>query len=320
MKSIAILVACMLPVGALAVEPKKTFEVASVKPSALPGGGGDGHNVRMMMGARFGPGTADPTRWACDNCPLSLLLTQAYNLKRFQITGPNWLDSERFDIAARVAEGATKADLRFMQRNLLAERFGLKARLEQKEMQVYDLVIGKKPPKLKDAAPAKPGADGPSTHSFGHGGPGAEPMQMKMGADGFRDHSTDRTVTITMHGNTRHQAVGEEMQELADFLAAQLDKPVTDSTGLTGKYDFLLTFSGGKGGALGGEMAMMFHGGPGGPGGGGGSHLDGLDSDAMSQPPLQKAIQDQLGLRLEAKKGMAEMLIIDHLERVPSEN
>jgi uncharacterized protein (TIGR03435 family) len=98
------------------------------------------------------------------------------------------------------------------------------------------------------------------------------------------------------------------MRQLADFLAAQLEKPVTDSTGLTGKYDFLLTFSGGKGGD-GGAMAMMMHG-----------HVDGSDSDAMSQPLLQRAIQDQLGLRLESKKGMADILIIDYLKKVPSEN
>jgi uncharacterized protein (TIGR03435 family) len=316
MKRLAILVACLLPLGGLAVEPKKTFEVASVKPSA-PSVGGDGHNFHMTMGARFGPGTADSTRWACDNCSLGLLLTEAYSLKRFQITGPKWLDSERFDIVARVAEGATKDDLRLMQQNLLAERFGLKVHIEKKEMQVYDLVVGKNPPKLKEAAPAKPGADGAPTHEFGHGGPSAGPTPMRMGAGGWADHSAGRTVTITMHGNTRHQAVGEDMQQFADVLAAQLDRPVTDSTGLTGKYDFLLTFSGGKEGDGVGATAMM-HGGPGGPGGGGG-HADGPDSDA-SQPPLPKAIQDQLGLRLEAKKGMADILIVDHLERVPSEN
>ena len=312
MHRLAVLIVCLLPLGAPAAEPKKTFEVASVKPSA-PSAGGDGHSFHLTTGARFGPGTADSTRWVCDNCTLGLLLTEAYHLKRFQIAGPKWLDSERFDIVARVAEGATQDDLRLMQQNLLDERFGLKAHLEKKEMQVYDLIVGRNPPKLKDAAPAKPGADGPPAHEFGHGGPGAGPAQTRMGAGGFPGHANGQTATITMHGNTRHQAVGEDMQQFADFLAAQLDRPVTDSTGLTGKYDFLLTFSGGKAGDGDGAMAMMMHGGQGG-------HADGPDSDAMSQPPLPKALQDQLGLRLEAKKGMAGILIVDRLERVPSEN
>jgi uncharacterized protein (TIGR03435 family) len=302
MKRLVILFASLLPVGALAVEPAKTFEVASIKPSASAGG--EIHNFHSTTGARFGPGTSDSTRWACDNCPLSLLLTEAYNLKRFQITGPKWLDSERFDIVARVPEGSTKDDLRLMQQNLLAERFGLKVHFEKKDMQVYDLVVGKNPPKLKEAAPAKPGADSPAKHEFGRGGPG-----------GFHDGPSGQTVTINIHGNTRHQAVSEDMQQLADVLAAQLDRPVTDSTGLAGKYDFLLTFSGGKGSDAAGPRDATTHGGAGGPAGAG--HTDGPDNEA---PPLQKAIQDQLGLRLEAKKGMADILIIDHVERVPSEN
>ncbi len=326
MKRIAVLIVCSLPVGALAAELKKTFEVASVKPSAPPGGSAG--MVRMMMGSRFGPGTADPTRWACDNCPVSMLLTQAYNLKRFQITGPAWMDNERFDIAARVAEGATKDDLRLMQKSLLEERFGLKARLELKEMQVMELVVAKNGPKFKESTttPADP------SKPLGMGG---GPLQMKMGADGFPDLPKDRTMTFVMNGNAKHQAVAEDMTQFVAFLSAQLDKPVTDSTGLTAKYDYTMTYAaiagrgpGGGGGGGGGPMMMMMMtrgpgpGGPGGPGAGpgGGDHspIEGVDVEAA--PPLQKAVQDQLGLRLEAKKGMADMLFIDQLEKVPTEN
>ncbi len=327
MKHIALLIACMLPVGALAAEPKKTFEVASVKPSAPPGG--TATMVRIMMGSRFGPGTADPTRWACDNCPLSMLLTQAYNLKRFQITGPAWLDNERFDISARVAAGATKEDLRLMQRSLLEERFGLKARLESKEMQVFDLVVAK-PGKLKESTTTPADPTKPVTLGGGPGGPGG-PMQMKLGSDGFPDLPKDRTMTMVMNGNARHQAVAEDMTQFVTFLSSQLDKPVSDSTGLTAKYDYTLTYAaiagrGGPGGGGGGGMMMVMRTGPGpgGPGGGapggGGDHSPIEGVEVESAPPLQKAIQDQLGLRLEAKKGMADMLFIDKLEKVPTEN
>src|SRR5450759_3975230 len=139
MNRAAILIACLLPWTALADDSHTTFEVASVKPSA-PVNIGDLHNFRILTGPRFGPGTEDATRWVCDNCSLGMLLAEAHDLKRFQITGPRFLDSERFDVVARVAPGATKDDLRAMQQNLLAERFGLKARLEKKETQVFDLV------------------------------------------------------------------------------------------------------------------------------------------------------------------------------------
>jgi len=291
-----------MPLGALAADSKKSFEVASVKPST-PVSIGDMHNFRILTGPRFGPGTEDATRWVCDNCSLGMLLASAYDLKRFQITGPKWIDSEKFDISARVAPGATREDLRAMQQNLLADRFGLKARLEKKEMQVYDLVVAKNPPKLVESNSSKLAS--PSHES----GPSAASTPARTGAaPGFGERNSGRTFTINMHGNTRHQAVGESMQELADVLAVQLEKPVTDSTGLMGKYDFLLTFTGGNGP----DMAVL-HGGAGGPAAGGHD----AEPDA---PSLQKALQDQLGLRLDSKKGTAGILIIEKIERVPAEN
>ena len=302
MNHLAIALACLTPLGALAADSKKSFEVASVKPST-PISIGDMHNFRILTGPRFGPGTEDATRWVCDNCSLGMLLASAYDLKRFQITGPKWIDSEKFDIAARVAPGATREDLRAMQQNLLADRFGLKARLEKKEMQVYDLVVAKNPPKLVEGNSSKLAS--PSHES----GPSAASTPARTGsAPGFGERNSGRTFTINMHGNTRHQAVGESMQELADVLAVQLEKPVTDSTGLMGKYDFLLTFTGGNGP----DMAVL-HGVAGGPA------AAGHDAEPDA-PSLQKALQDQLGLRLDSKKGTAGILIIEKIERVPAEN
>lgn len=296
-------VVCLFAGALSAAEAGKTFEVASVRPSATAAGGfGEGHGSHAATGPRFGPGTEDATRWVCDGCSPGLLLTEAFGLKRFQITGPKWLDSERFDIAARLAEGSTRGDLRLMLQSLLASRFGLQARVEKnREMQVYDLVAVKSTLRLHDAASAK--AAGESTgseHSFGHGGPGG------------------RTFTMTFHGITRHQAVGEDMGELAGFLSSQLDRPVTDSTGLTGRYDFLLTFASVKEVEGGGPPAEMEGGGP--PAGMHGGHPEGAETDPLSQPPLQKAVRDQLGLRLEGKKGAADMLIVERMEKTPSGN
>ena len=64
-----------MPLGALAADSKKSFEVASVKPST-PISVGDMHNFRILTGPRFGPGTEDATRWVCDNCSLGMLLAR----------------------------------------------------------------------------------------------------------------------------------------------------------------------------------------------------------------------------------------------------
>src|SRR4051812_36330885 len=91
-----------------------SFEVASVKPASPPQMGG-----RVMMGSQGGPGTPDPSRYRCNNCSLMMLITNAWDLKRFQVNGPAWLDSERFEITAKVPDGATKEQAKLMMQSLL---------------------------------------------------------------------------------------------------------------------------------------------------------------------------------------------------------
>jgi uncharacterized protein (TIGR03435 family) len=74
---------------------------------------------------------------------LKTLLFTAYGMHGYQITGPGWLDTQRFDITAIVPDGATQSQVQGMWRNLLIERFGLQAHIEQKDGQVSELVVGK---------------------------------------------------------------------------------------------------------------------------------------------------------------------------------
>jgi uncharacterized protein (TIGR03435 family) len=82
--------------------PSTEFEVASVKPAAPQTGGG------VFVGVRGGPGTQDSTRITYVNESLRNLLTEAYGVRAYQVSGPDWIDTERYDIAAKIAEGATK--------------------------------------------------------------------------------------------------------------------------------------------------------------------------------------------------------------------
>ena len=129
-----------------------TFEVASVKPAEPQTGMG----IRVMM--RGGPGSADPGQITYSNVSLKNVLTIAYAVKGYQINGPKWLDSERFDIVAKIAKGATKEQFQLMLQNLLAERFKLTLHHETKELPMYALVVGKSGPKLKESVEEDPAA------------------------------------------------------------------------------------------------------------------------------------------------------------------
>ena len=116
----------------------------------------------MMRG---GPGSPDPGQITYSNVSLKQVLTNAYGIKSYQISGPKWLDSERFDIVAKIAMGSTKEQFQMMLQNLLAERFKLAVHHETKELPIYALVVGKGGPKLKetvdDSAATQGGAAGP---------------------------------------------------------------------------------------------------------------------------------------------------------------
>lgn len=135
------ILAVLLPVLAVAAGPE--FDAAVIKPSAPMGNG------PVRVGCSGGPGSPDPVSFSCQNINLSNLITMAYNLQRFEYSAPEWLNGERFDLTAKVPEGATREDFLLMQRALLRERFGLVVHKEKKEMVAYDLVVMKNGPKFK---------------------------------------------------------------------------------------------------------------------------------------------------------------------------
>src|ERR1035438_4799324 len=158
-----------------------TFEVASVKPAEPQPPG----QMRIRMSG--GPGTADPGQLTYTNVALKDVLMNAYGVKGDQINGPKWLDSERFDIAAKIPEGATKEQFKLMLQNLLAERFKLTLHHETKELPMYALVVGKGGSKLKESvdedAATPQGAAAPPPPPPGRDEAG--PVRLKMDADGM---------------------------------------------------------------------------------------------------------------------------------------
>ena len=118
----------------------QTFETASVKRAVA------GDRVRTSM---RDPGSADPGQITFTSVTLMNVLLRAYDVKSFQAVGPDWLNSERYDVLAKVPEGTSKEQCNLMLQHLLAERFHLSAHQEKRQLQGYELVVGKSGSKLK---------------------------------------------------------------------------------------------------------------------------------------------------------------------------
>ncbi len=161
----------------------------------------------LLVGIRGGPGTADPSQMTCGFTLMNELLIRAFGIKKLQIFGPAWLDTERYDIVAKVPPGTTPEQANSMLQNLLVERFGLTFHREMKDMPVYELTLGKGPPKLKESA-----AD-----------PTARPsISLAPGPD----------------RGLMASAKQEPLSAVFPMLEARWGHPILDKTGLTGKYDF----------------------------------------------------------------------------------
>ncbi len=324
-------------------EPKLEFEVASIKPSALPGRG------VIRLGPQGGPGSGDPGRVTYTFSTIRDLIVDAYSVKRNQISGgPNWLDSERFDIVAKVPAGATKEQVKVMLQNLMAERFKLTLHRENKELPMYALVVGAKGPKLKDSTvtdtpPASDSQPKEGGRTEARAQPAAPPPRlppgpgrgrMKIGPDGCPETppmAAGRAANFMMMTPNGECMIsnGQTMDGLAMQLSDRFDRPVIDQTGLKGKYDLRLrydpsTIPGGRDDLImtkGVDLIMTNAIKDGlGPGPAGGDPANRIAPDGDPPPSIFNALQEQLGLKLESRKGPVDLLVIDHVEKTPTEN
>lgn len=293
------------------IDKSLTFEAASVKPAVPPTP--DGRGMIMIQGPSGGPGTKDPGRIHYPFMTMKSLLTNAFDVKNFQIVGPSWLDTERFDITATMPPNTTKEQFRAMLQNLLAERFKLTIHRDSKELPMYSLTVAKSGPKMKESAAvatSKDDVDQP---------PPPLPSHPKIGGDGFPilppRPAGSPIATIMMNGRARLIAQQNTMQELADRLTGLTNRPVTDATALKAKYDFTLTFTPE---GMNGPMGPIPPPPP--PPSGGVNGASGAGAEAETLPDIFGAVQAQLGLKLEAKKGAVDMIVIDHIEKTPTEN
>jgi uncharacterized protein (TIGR03435 family) len=282
---------------------KLEFEVASVKPAPPPGDG------RILVGGRGGPGSQDPGQMTFNNATVKMLLINAYNVKSYQVTGPSWIDTERYNIIAKVPEGTSKADGQVMLQNLLAERFKIVLHRETKELPLYELNVAKGGSKLK-VSTGDPNAPPPPPRA-----PGAALDRIATGKDGMPElpKGGRGMMMVMMPGKARVAGNVQTMSDLANMLSNQLGTPVVDKTGLTGVFDFALDFAPDSLGGRGGPAGLP----PPPPPPPGATPEAAAPSDL---PPLMAAIQEQLGLKLDKTKGPLDMIIVDKGDKVPTEN
>lgn len=212
-----------------------TFEVASIKPSAPQ----DQTKGFFFGPPRGGPGTSDPTQITWNGATIFAMLTTAYDVKPYQVTGPDWLRMERFDVLVKVPAGATKEQAMVMWQNLLKERFGVVVHKDSKEFQIDELVVTKDGPKLKETDLPADAAEFKPT-------PGT-PIPIKPGPDGTpKLPSAGMIMMIQMSGpnNVVAHMIGraQTTAQIATGLSNELNHPVVDKTGLTGKYDYQVEY------------------------------------------------------------------------------
>jgi len=147
-------VTCFCPLHAQIGDPSVTFDAASVKPANpnMP----DGRTVVGMLPPTGGPGTSDPSRIRYPIVSLEALIRSAYALRPDEkIIGPGWLDTDFFQVEAVMSPDTTKDRFREMLRNLLADRFKLKAHRAERGSPIWAIVVAKSGPRMKVSSEQK---------------------------------------------------------------------------------------------------------------------------------------------------------------------
>jgi uncharacterized protein (TIGR03435 family) len=251
------LLAIVLLLGIAHAQP--AFEVASVKRAKNPGGVRGGCHGIDTKYAPNQMATAPPLgRCVIADGRLSHMLGIAFQLRSLQLLkgGPDWLHTgdDRFNVEAKVEDPtkATEAQLLEMLQALLIERFSLKFHREIKDMPGYALTVAKNGPKFKEAK--------------------GDEIVTSFGA--VLKPAPGQPITL----NARRYS----MPMLATLLT-QFGEPVIDKTGLTGEYDFKLSW------------------------------------DETAGPSLFSALQEQLGLKFESQKVPVSYFIVESAQK-PTEN
>jgi uncharacterized protein (TIGR03435 family) len=294
-----------------ALPRKLEFEVASVKPTAIDS---DTWTRQLRAGALKVGKRINGDRAEYTFMTLRQLIVDAYQVRSFQVVGADRLPTGRFDVVGKMPAGSRKEDAPLMLQSLLADRFKLVVHRESREQGVAALVVGKGGPKLKESPPEEPLKPGDTK--------GAAPEGAGQTAPGKKDASATMTLgtvgyhfTVDLANSSFHlEASRMTMGDLAELLMkadAGNGRAVVDMTGLKGNYEVILDIpiAAVEGiAATGADIANDAQG----P----------RPAEAASDPGSGRMLRSlkSLGLELENRKAPVEQLIVDHVEKTPTEN
>jgi uncharacterized protein (TIGR03435 family) len=216
------------------------------------------------------------------------LITLAWNTDPEMLVGsPKWLNTDRFDVVARVSTGpeAKNAQVDFetlqtMMRALLADRFGLAVHEDTQPVNVYALTAPKRETKLKKAD------------------------ESNRASCKYSPELLQPNTPLTNIWACQNTTVGEFADKLRGWAPAYFDRPVVDLTGIEGRFDFTLGWTGKA-------KLMPNAANPAAPG---------AASDPTGGVSVFEAVDRQLGLKLEAQKHPMPVLVIDHVSQKPTDN
>jgi len=232
--------------------------------------------------------------------PLRDYIVRADRMKLYQVTGPEWLSSEKFDVNAKLPEGSTPDQIPEMLQALLAERFQLKLHHDQKELPVYALTVGKPPLKLQESAPD------------------ATAGEPRKGDANIAISGSEAGVSVDLgngssytFSNGKFEVKKFTMDMLARQLERYVDRPIVDMTGIKGNYDLSVTVTQED------AQTMLIH--------------AAVNAGVVLPPQVLRAGENgsiaslidglqQLGLKMEARKAPLDILVVDQASKTPTEN
>jgi len=269
--------------------PRPEFEVATIRPSA------QSPAEAVTAGVRI-----DGAQFHSAYLTLRDYLSLAYRVKVYQISGPDWISSDRFDISATLPPGSTTQVPEMMQR-LLEERFQIRMHREKRDFPVYVLELAKGGLKIQEAGP-DPGpanADGKAPVNITGSG-NAQGVSVNLG----------RGASYTF-SNNKFEGKRLTTTVIAGALERFMDRPMLDMTDLSGVYDITLDVTQED------YRAMLIH----------AAVAAGVTLppealrilDGASLPSLFEAVQ-KLGLRLDTRKAPLDMIVVDDGRKTPTDN